>query len=692
MTATRIERPEYRTPISTDVVLKEAIQMKEPTISLNESLQGIPGLVVNNRQNYALGERLIMRGIGSRAQFGIRGIKILVDDIPITLPDGQTQPSNIDLITTGRIEVLRGPVSSLYGNAAGGVIHFHTEDSPRDSPYKIHTRGEFGSFGLQKWAVKARVKNPVYEYVIGANQMTTDGFRDHSASKTQQVNAIWRAYFSRRLSLTAMANLYNAPYLLNPSTLEKSVAHTDPASVREYIIQQGAAEQATQGQAGFTVRYEFGEGEYLRGTIYNLQRSLINPIPGRVIRLNRLVGGVRSLYHKPLRLFSGEAALSLGLDFESQDDGRTEFMNNGLPEQRAGQVAPDRILDFLDYGDKLVDQDEQVYGIGPFLQFELTLFPKTRVLAGGRYDQYLFIVRDKLTNGEDKSGARNMGQFSPMVGMTYSLNQGLTMYGNFSTAFQTPTTAELGNRPTGEGGFNPELHPEKIRSFEIGARGRPAFPNLKYDLAAYVMNIRDMLIPYQIDPMSDEVFHENAGAARNAGVEAKLIWRLGPRISTMGSYTFQHFTFQDYVTEYSAQIGLTRKQLAGKKVPGVPEQQLYWQLSYQRPSGFYAELQTRWMDSYYTNNFNGPPPQSDTEPVDDYINDAFAVVNLRVGHTLALGRHAIRLTGGVNDLLDARYNASIIPNAFGGRFFEPAPGQNWFAGIEFIYTGLSDER
>jgi len=692
VTATRVERPEYRTPISTDVIEGEAIQVREPTISLNESLRGVPGLVVNNRQNRALGERLIMRGIGSRAQFGIRGIKILVDNIPITLPDGQAQPSNIDLMTTGRIEVIRGPVSSLYGNAAGGVIHFHTESTSGNIPLQIHSRGEFGAFHLRKWAAKVKVQNPGYEYVIGANQMTTEGFRDHSAAKTRQINAIWRYQFSRRLSVTAMANLYNAPYLLNPSTLDKSTARTEPTAVRDYILQQGASEQADQGQAGFTVRYDFGEGEYLRGTIYSLQRSLTNPIPGRIIQLHRLVGGVRSLYHKPLRIFTREAGLSLGLDFEGQDDSRTEYTNNGLTVQHADRIPPERIINFLDYGEKLIDQKEYVYGLGPFLQFEMSLFPGTQLLAGVRFDHYLFTVQDQLINQRDDSGSRAMSQFSPMVGITHSLHRALTIYGNVSTAFQTPTTAELGNRPDGEGGFNPELHPEKIRSFEIGARGRPAFPNLTYDLAAYVMTIRDMLIPYQIDPNSDEVFHENAGTARNTGLEAKLTWRPGAGISTMGSYTFQHFTFRDYITEYTTNDGLSQAQLAGNKIPGVPEQQLYWQLSYQHPSGFTTEFQTRWMESYYTNNWNGPPPQTDAGPIDNYVNDAFTIFNLRAGYTYSLGRCSLRFTGGVNNLLDTSYNASIIPNAFGGRYFEPAPGQNWFAGIEFIYTGGNSDR
>jgi len=672
--------------MATDVIGEADIREAQPEVTLDETLQQVPGLVVNNRQNFALGERLVIRGIGSRAQFGVRGIKILVDDIPLTLPDGQAQTGNIDLSTTGRIEVVRGPASSLYGNAAGGVIHFHTQQDRSASPWQVRARALTGSFGLQKWIGTFRGHTASSQYVIGADQMSTQGFRDHSASRIRHLNAVWRTQFSDRNRVTLVGNLYDAPYLLNPSTLSKTDARTSPAMARQYIISQGAGEQAQQGQAGVTWQHNFGPTQFLKTTLYGIRRSLVNPIPGRIIGLERLAGGFRSFYQVRFPLLSFRTRFSAGVDLEFQNDRRHEYQNQGIPEESAADITPSRMFRSLQYGALLIHQRETVQGIGPFLQMEVRLHPRVWVLAGGRYDRYRFGVRDHLDAGTDHSGNRTMQHFSPMIGWTYALLPEMSLYGNISTAFQTPTTGELGNRPSGEGGFNPNLRPENVVNYEIGARGGIQPAAVSYGLAAYILDIRDMLIPYQVDPLSDEVFHKNAGAARNAGVEAQAAWDLNPRFSTRFTYTYQHFTFTDFQWEYQVSGQLRREQLAGKEVPGVPRQQLHWALSYQHPAHIFGRMELQWTDRYFANNFNGPPPdQPQAMPRTDYVNAAHTVVNLRAGIRHPLGRITATLFGGVDNLLDQRYNASIVPNAFGGRYFEPAPGRHWYLGVEILF-------
>jgi len=453
---------------------------------------------------------------------------------------------------------------------------------------------------------------------------------------------------------------------------------------RQYIMSQGAGEQARQGQAGVTWQHNFNEETYLKTTLYGLRRSLLNPIPGRIIDLGRQAGGVRSFYQTQLRIHSLVTRLSAGLDIEYQDDRRKEFQNEGLPDEFIAGTPPSEMFQHLGYGELLIHQRERVRGIGPFVQLEVRMHPRVWVLGGGRYDQYRFGVEDHLEAGQpDHSGSRTMQHFSPMLGFTYSYTPGINLYGNISTAFQTPTTGELGNRPSGEGGFNPDLRPEGIMNFELGAKGEINNSTVSYDIAGYILNINDMLIPYQIDPLSDEVFHQNAGAARNAGVETQLGWRVNNRLSTRLSYTYQHFTFADFQTEYQVDGQLSRMQLAGKQVQGVPRQQVYWELAYHHPAHLFGTVEMHWTSKYFTNNFNGPPPDQPTQTaVADFINDAHTVLNARVGARYPLGQASVTLFAGMNNLLDQRYNASIVPNAFGGRFFEPAPGRHWFLGLE----------
>jgi iron complex outermembrane receptor protein len=471
---------------------------------------------------------------------------------------------------------------------------------------------------------------------------------------------------------------------MNPSSLSKQDALNNPTKVRGFIVSQGAAEQPSQLQGGVTAKYQVNETDFTRVTVYGIGRTLINPIPGRIIDLNRNAGGIRASYHSTFNISQIPLKMITGIDYEIQDDHRQEFENNGLPEGEADSIVREDIFNRLQYGQQLLDQFEAVSGYGPFFQFEAGLLSNLNLQGGLRYDWYNFQVNDQRVNGSvDKSGTRTMDQLSPMIGINYLPYPNLSFYGNFSTAFQTPTSSELSNRPNGEGGFNPSLEPERIRSIEAGARGSLFSPRVRYNVTAFSMAIENMIIPYQIaDPTSEEVFHENAGAARNRGLEMLVRWHAPARLRWMASYTLMNFTFQEYLVEAGSEGTV---QLEGNQIPGVPPQKFYSELGYDHPSGIFGELQLQWVGEYYTNNFNGPAPDTN-ENVRDFLNDDYATVGLRAGSSLSLTKVNLRIFGGVDNLFDVRYNASIVPNAFGGNFFEPAPGRHWYLGINANFT------
>jgi iron complex outermembrane receptor protein len=686
VTATRSERPILWVPYAIDVIKKQEIQRAEVGLSLDEALRTIPGVLVNNRYNLAQGDRISIRGIGSRAPFGVRGVKIILDGIPLTMPDGQAKLDNLDFGSAGNIEILRGPSSSLYGNAAGGVINIQTQ-SAMPVPFLVQPRCIVGADGFRKWQGKFSGSFGKHSYLLNLNKLQLDGFREHSSASFTSANVVGRHEISNHIRLTTVFNYFDAPYLLNPSSLTKVDAEMSPAETRFFVKQQGAGGRKRQGQGGITFKYNDGKANQFEATFYGLSRSVLNTIPGRIIELDRISGGMRAVFSKRFRVNGWPFRWTTGTDFEVQNDSKLEFENLGIPKEQVDSVDANDIFDLLEYGPLQLDQDEKVFGLGPFTELEFTLKPKWVLTFGQRYDFYKFEAIDHyMEDGSDDSGTRTMDRFSPFVGLAYRLQDFIKLYSNYSTAFQTPTTVELNNRPTAEGGFNPSLKPEIMRSFEFGIRGWSE-RRFDYDVSLYILTIEDMLISYQIqDHLSEEVFFRNAGKTQNKGAEIKLNWIPVNGVRTSFAYSLFDFTFKDFEVETSVDDTIHLVQLAGNDVPGIPPQRIFAGITYQHAIGAYSEVNLQWVDKYFANDFNGPHPESN-KTVDDFVNDAYLVVDMRLGSQHKFDKIGVEFFLGVNNAFDKHYNSSIIPNAFGDRFFEPAPGRSWFIGISLSFPG-----
>ena len=276
-----------------------------------------------------------------------------------------------------------------------------------------------------------------------------------------------------------------------------------------------------------------------------------------------------------------------------------------------------------------------------------------------------------------------MSKFSPMAGLTFRSTPLQSFYLNYSTAFQTPTTTELSNHPTGASGFNPDLKPERVRNLEFGMKGTLSKSKLNYDLAFFRMTLDDMLIPFQTQAVgSEEIFFRNAGKTRNIGLEAKLEWLPMNHLRATFSYAFMNFEFADFVVEISDGNLGSRYQLAGKKVPGIPKHRFFAGIDYEHSSGVYAAVEAQQVGEYFANDFNGPEPGTNTL-VEDFINPSFIKTDVRLGLRSSIKDYGVDFFLGLNNLFDEHYNGSIVPNAFANRFFEPAPGRVWYAGLEF---------
>lgn len=660
VTVTRSSRDWARVPYALSLVPGEQIQRAERGLSLDQALRGVPGVTVQNRQNFSLGDRVMIRGAGARAQFGVRGIMIIADGIPLTLPDGQATLSNLDLLVVGRAEVIRGPASSLYGNAAGGVISFQTEDFP-PTPLAMRPQAAVGAYGYAMARVKLSGTAGSTGYLADFEGTHWTGFREYGEAEFYRLYVTTRVPLSRRFELRGTGSFFSMPFAENPSSLNEEDARDRPRFVRPFIIAQGAGKEIQQGQFGVALEGELSEGRTLQISGWGLVRDVWNPIPGRIITLGRFSGGLRATYEEGERIGRTPITWVVGTDISYMGDDREEFENLGVGEE-GGRAREGAVL---------VDQREEVVAIGPFVELAYAPSRRVRLTAGGRFDLYDFRATDRLLDDGDDSGTRTFTHFSPMLGIDLAAAPSINLYANVATAFQTPTTSELSNRPTGEGGFNPLLGPETTLSFSIGAKGQIVRSRVTYDFAVYVADVDDAILPFQ--GPGEQVFFRNAGEVTRRGIELQGVWTALPGLDARLAYTYQRFILEEFET--------IEGDFSGNREPGVPVHQLDLELSYSR-KGWLADGRLRWVDAFAVNDANTA------------FNWSYAVVDLRLSARVRPGGWELLPYVGVDNLFSTRYNGSVVPNAFGGRYFEPTADAGVYVGVStslppLIHTSAS---
>lgn len=647
VTVTRDEQDLAVVPSSVTAIQGPEIQSLQRRASPAEALSGIPGIFVENRRNFSLSGGLQLALRSPLPRFGIRGIQIVQDGVPLTMADGTTEPTNIDLGSVGRIEVLRGPSSVLYGNSAGGVVSLRTE-FPTSDRLVIQPDVQFGSHGYQQQQVKVSGTAGRVSYLMNASHLESDGFRTHSRAEVNRANMILRAALSPNTEIQGVFNVYDLPFGQSANTLTLEQARDEPRSVRPQALTQGWGESTTQGQGGVTLEHRFDNGQSFRATGWGLWRDVFNPIPFAVIQLQRSASGLRTEY-RGSALMGVPVSWTTGVDVSSQRDDRLESENDG--------VGPGGGLTRV--GATQIEQREEVLSVGPFAQLRAELGPRWMLTGGVRYDIYKFSAVDHFTSDGDQSGDRLLDAVSPMAGVTFSATDQLNLYTSFATSYQTPTTVELSNRPTGGGGFNEDLEPEDLRTFEVGVRGVIDRWHARFELTGYVSRLENALV--QFTRADEATFFRNAGEASRDGIEALVEWTPAPRFSTRLAYTYQNFRF----TRFVAPEG----DFSGNKEPGVPPHQLFAGVRYDTPFGLRTAFEVRSIEAYPVNSTN------------TISNWAYQVANVRVGLDQRWNGINVRPFVGIDNLFGERYNASTITNSLGGRFFEPAPGREIYVGL-----------
>lgn len=653
VTATMIERTLKWTPASVSVVTEDDIQRARQQLALDEALSRVPGLFMQNRYNFAQDLRLSIRGFGARGQFGIRGVKVLVDGIPETLPDGLGSVDSIDLGATSQIEVIRGPSSALYGNASGGVISL-TSGSGGAEPY-AQVRLAAGGYGFEKSQVKFGGATDRVDYSVSLSDQKLEGYRAQSNYENRLLTGRFNVDVGGDRSLLTVVSLTDQPVSDDPGGLTAAVAPVNPRSAAPFNLQFDAGESLEQARVGFVYTTPAGERGTITARNYYAWRDFGNQLPtqsqGIVDLGRRFVGGGVSYSYAGFWLDRPNRFIA-GVDFDDQDDERRRYDNlNGVQ------------------GPLSFDQEEHVTSRGLFIQNELSVSERVQLSLGVRFDEVEFEVTDRWfanPTGDD-SGSKKFTDTSPMVGLVVGISDALNFYTTYSSAFETPTTTEF-SLPGGGGGFNQALEPQLASNFEVGLRGALG-ASQRYEVAVFTIEVEDELIGREIQTSPGRFSFENAGETSRDGVEFSWIANPTDRIQATVSYTYSDFAYTRFLENVTiANPGGTDR--SGNVIPGTPENVLFAEFSYRAPRGWYVAADALYIDAQFGDSAN-------LVSVADYT-----LTNLRFGYDAQLGG-GLRLAPfvGINNVSDETYTANVRINATANRYFEPGPGRNGYAGI-----------
>ena len=658
---------ELDTPAAVSVVNGDEMRQAAPRVNLSESLGAVPGLQVQNRQNYAQDLQLSIRGFGSRSTYGVRGLRIYVDGIPATMPDGQGQTSNIDIGSVDTIEVLRGPFSALYGNSSGGVINVTSQTGTQ--PPTVEASSYYGSFGTWHYGMKATgaVGDGSHagdvDYTVSTNRFTTHGYRDHSGARKNLANARLGVRINDVSKLTLLLNsvdikandaggLTADEWRDNPRQSPRGDQYNTRKNTRQ--TQAGLRyERQLSAQDDLSVMMYAGERETTQFQSIPRAPQLKPSHAGGVIDLTRHYQGIDTrLTHRGELLVP--VTLTAGLDYENMSERRKGYENfvmvNGAPQ-------------YGEQGAMRRNERNLMWNVDPYLQTQWQLTDKLSLDAGVRYSSVWFDSNDYYItpgNGDD-SGDASYHKWLPAGSLKYALTDAWNVYLSAGRGFETPTINELSYRSDNQSGLNFGLKPSTNDTVEIGSKTR--LGNGLLTAALFQTNTDNEIV---VDSSSGgRTSYKNAGKTRRQGMELGLDQQFGESWRLKAAWTWLDATYRTNVCDDAS--------CNGNRIPGIARNMGYASFGYQPEQGWYAGSDIRYMSDIMANDENTAKAPS------------WTVVGLTTGYKWSYGRMDMDLFGRVDNLFDREYVGSVIVNESNGRYYEPAPGRNYGIGLNLAW-------
>jgi len=636
---------------------------------VSELLGAVPGLLARDRQNYAQDTQLSLRGFGARSTFGVRGVRLLVDGVPATMPDGQGQLSHFNVFGADRVEVLRGPFSALYGNSSGGVLQLWSADGQPGDRWRL--RSSYGSNNTSSTGVQLKGQVAAMHYNVAANHFTTDGWRDHSAARRESLNARLGFELAPGHRLELLLNAFDAPHAQDPLGLSREQVRDNPRQATAVATQYNTRKSVRQNQAGVVYSAE-RDTQTWRLMGYAGQRAVeqflaIPPGPqnsplhsGGVIDLDSDYGGLDARWAWHGQLADKPLELVVGANADRQQQHRSGYENFvGSTLGIKGRLRR--------------DQQDRVQNVDQFAQAWWQFSPRWSALLGARHSQVQFRSRDHYITGgnPDDSGSRDYAATTPVAGLVFRASDDLRFYASAGRGFETPTFNELGYRADGAAGLALDLAAGSTRNYEIGSKWR-AQSGARLELALFRADSDDELAV--ATNSGGRSSYRNIGATRRQGAELSWQQPIGADQELQLAYTWLQATVrQPYLTCTGLPSPCNQPAnvvAAGTRLPGVPRQQLF----------------ARWQ-------WQPGPWQWAAEVVaasDIGVNDlgsasaaGYGLLNLEMARQWATARGPLRAFARVDNVLDQRYIGSVIVNDGNQRYYEPGPDRSVTLGLQW---------
>jgi iron complex outermembrane receptor protein len=649
-------------PFAMTVLRPDSARPGQRHTALDESLSLVPGLTAANRTNPSQDPRISIRGFGARSAFGVRGVRVLRDGMPLTLPDGQTPVDYLSLESVGRIEVVRGAASALYGNASGGVIDLRTV-APPSARLAGNLRQWLGDDGFTRTTIAGGGISGRGYYQADGSLTRSDGFRVHAHQRATSGFARTGAMLGGTdYSIEALA--LDIPLAENPGALTRAQFRSDARQADIPSVNKGARKVVRQIQIGFAANRQ-GSHDELSASTFVGGRTLYNPLTFAVVDVGRGTYGASARITHLSPVFARANRLTAGFDAQSQNDSRRNFTNcnDSPPPTVATTSCP---IVGAERGIITLDQRELVSSAGAYLSDELRISPSVRLSGGLRGDNVDFEVRDRLIGGgnPDDSGRRTLRAVTPYVGVVSRIGREHSAYANISSAFETPTATELGNHPDGSAGINPDLRPQRSATYETGFKGGLISP-IRYDVAVFATRVRDELVSYEVPGSSGRRYFRNAGRTNRRGAELGLSATAGPFLFN-AAYSYSNFQFVRYVTDSAV--------FDGRRIPGIPVKRAQSSVTWSG-HGLFAVMEGEAASWAFVDDGNTARAPG------------YEVMHLRGGSDHLFGLEGMSLVGGAQNIFNRLYSPSLTVNAARGKFYEPAARRTLYVGLAIGNSG-----
>ena len=662
VSSSRSEQRSFDAPASIQSVGREVIQESGPGVNMSESLNKIPGVVALNRQNYAQDLQISIRGFGARTAFGVRGVRIIADGIPATIPDGQGQSSTVSLTSTDRIEVLRGPLAQLYGNSAGGVIQTFTREAP-EKP-ELMVQGHLGSYDTYRTDWQYAEKIGKFGLVADYSTFKTDGFRQNSQTERNQFNGKLSYQHNDQTKIDVIANIFDMPYAYDPAGLSLADATTSPEKSTNIARQRKIIKQ---NQIGAVMTHSFDGVSKVTARIYggNRENTHFNAATSWV-GLERDYYGLGLSYSSRSKLADKDTVWIVGFDFDKS----TEI------NQAGGSSSGEKTTTLTRNEDRLA-QNKDFYAQG-----SMYLTDKWSILGGARSTQVK--LSSSGLGGYTNAPLGSLGEVTfnatnPVLGLTFHAQENMNIYANYGRGVETPTLAEMSYDANLNNTFNKALKASKSDHYELGIKWLPSNKS-RLDVALFQVKTSDEVITVQSDSGKTSFTNSPGGTARK-GLELAYQNQFMPAMKFNFTGTLIDAEFNDpftYQTVVSSTT-YTRRVLSGNKIPGIPNgmmlSSLQWSSTdfnrnkYRQTLGTLATIE--WVAA---GELHGRDDNAQTLKAGGY-----SAYNFRLAHRLDVNQVTWTAYGQVNNLTDKKYIGSVIVG--NATPFEPAPGRNWMLGL-----------